>query len=1174
MHEELRDVRVALQDFLGVQLPDLYPDWWNVGVINALTYAQREKAQENAWSTLEDLDLAALIRVADQNWGELRRRQRVTFETRTLLKECSSIRNRWAHEAASREPTARQNYRDLDTLALLVTALSADEDVIQRLEAARDEALGALSPAQDSDPVVVPEPNTLPEEDDSLFSVGTQVRLTARPEIIGVVVETDNTGPETRFRVFHDGQQHTYYASQIELDESISDGATISAELFHAGLTSLQLMHPSTQHLYSFSAGRIEYEPYQFRPVIKLIEADRPRLLIADDVGVGKTIEAGLILKELQARQRVSSVLVICPKPLVTESKWRTELKRFDEDFEHLDGPGVRQCLEETRLEGRWPNRFKKAIVPYSLLDEQLLLGSEEGRRKNVGLVELDPQPQFDLVIVDEAHHIRNTDTWRHRNVRQLISGAEAVVFLTATPVQMGSDDLFNLLSLLRPDLIASRRNFDQMREPNPYLLAAEEAARSGEGDWQSQAQSAISESLQTPWGSQVLAADPKMGELQDILAEPEASPEDRVTAIRLTTALYTFASLINRTRRRDIGAFTTRKPETREVPFTQAQQEIYSKLIELCRQIAVSQSPKTPVGFMVSTLQRQAASCLNGLAPLIEDILYARMSVEEVSEVDDLEEHLSHETLDAFGDDVSALVDVANTLGDEDPKFDSMQAVVMQKQEMTNNKVLVFSTFRHTLKYLDRRLQESGVRVGLVHGGIAEDDRRSLRARFKLPKQDPDALDVLLSSEVGTEGLDYQFCDTLINYDLPWNPMRIEQRIGRLDRRGQKSETIAIVNMITPGTVDATIYDRCLTRIGVFQAALGGSEEILGDLTRGIRNIGENLQLSEEERAQRLQQLTDNEISRIQEQNQLEKDQEKFFGLAIQQQADAEVNAAHSSWLSPQRIGSLVHAYLSALDPQKSLAKFEQPVVTLRPNEKLRATLLEEFLPLQQDGSVDTRWASFLRGTTPAVLLSVQQAEVQDRPDIELLTPTHPLVRAAARWAAFGSPPQVTLRVRDDQVTPGTYPFGVYSWSRLGTKDDASLQPVSEDQNIQSQFAALLAQASDAPTAVTISPEQLENIENRHYAMWSDARVSFREGNRSTLDAQLNSLRATHGARITQLEEQYASTQDPKIQRMRSAQIDSAEQDYAARVNKLQDAYERCDIISELVATGVLIIE
>ena len=1174
MHEELRDVRVALQHFLDVQLPDLYPDWWNAGVLDALTYAQRENARDNHWSTLDDLDLAALIRVADQNWNELRRRQRVTFETRTLLKECSSIRNRWAHEAASRQPTPRQNYRDLDTLVLLATALSASEEVIERLEAARDSALIALSPQADKDPTEVSNQDKDSGEQTSGFSVGTQVRLTARPEIVGVVVETDDTGPETRFRVFHDGQQHTYYASQIDIDQSISEGEVVSAERFHAGLTSLQLLHPSTEHLYSFSSGRIEYEPYQFRPVIKLIEADRPRLLIADDVGVGKTIEAGLVLKELQARQQISSVLVICPKPLVTESKWRTELKRFDEDFEHLDGPGIRQCLEETRLEGRWPNRFKKAIVPFSLLDEQLLLGSQNGRRKSVGLVELDPQPQFDLVIVDEAHHIRNTDTWRYRNVRQLISGAEAVVFLTATPVQMGSDDLFNLLSLLRPDLIASRLNFDQMREPNPHLLAAEEAARDGSGDWQSRAQAAITESLNTPWGSQVLAADPRMGQLQDILAEPETTSEDRVTAIRLTTALYTFGSLINRTRRRDIGAFTTRKPETREVPFTEAQQVIYSKLIELCRQIAVSRAPGTPVGFMVSTLQRQAASCVNGLAPLIEDILYSRMTLEEVSEVNDLEENLDYEILAAFGDEVDALVDLAHSLGDDDPKFDSLQNVVEQKQEMSNNKVLLFSTFRHTLNYLNRRLQESGTRVGLVHGGVAEDERRLLRSRFKLPKQDPDALDVLLSSEVGTEGLDYQFCDTLINYDLPWNPMRIEQRIGRLDRRGQQSETIAIVNMVTPGTVDATIYDRCLSRIGVFQAALGGSEEILGDLTRGIRDIGENLQLSEEERAKRLQQLTDNEISRIQEQNQLEKDQEKFFGLAIQQQADAEVNAAHSSWLSPQRIGSLVHAYLSALDPQKTLAKFDQPSVTLRPSEKLRGALLEDFLPLQREGSVDARWMSFLRGNSPVVLLSVQQSELQDRPDIELLNPTHPLVRAAARWAALETPPHVTLRVINNQASPGTYTFGVYSWNRLGIKDDVSLQVVSEDPNIQSLLSVLLAEASDGPDSPPVNAEQLEKIESHHHAMWSDARVNFRDGNRSTLDAQLNSLRATHGARITQLEEQYASSQDAKIRRMRGAQIQSAEQDYATRVNKLQDAYERCDIISELVATGVLIVE
>src|SRR5207302_8753034 len=149
-----------------------------------------------------------------------------------------------------------------------------------------------------------------------------------------------------------------------------------------------------------------------------------------------------------------------------------------------------------------------------------------------------------------------------------------------------------------------------------------------------------------------------------------------------------------------------------------------------------------------------------------------------------------------------------------------------------------------------------------------------SLRSHFALPAQDTDAIDVLLSSEVGCEGLDFQFCDFLVNYDLPWNPMRIEQRIGRIDRYGQKSEAIAIINFVTPGTVDADIYERCLWRIGVFQHAVGGSEESLGTITRQIHDIAESFSLNIEERAQRLQQLADNGIRQIREEQELESKQ------------------------------------------------------------------------------------------------------------------------------------------------------------------------------------------------------------------------------------------------------------------------------------------------------------
>jgi hypothetical protein len=126
----------------------------------------------------------------------------------------------------------------------------------------------------------------------------------------------------------------------------------------------------------------VQFVPYQYRPVLKLIRADRPRLLIADEVGVGKTIEAGLIIKELRARMDISSVLVICPKALVAERKWFKEMKRFDEHFTELNGASLRHCLQETDLEGEWPEQHSKAILPFSLFDSDLLLGSPATRGK------------------------------------------------------------------------------------------------------------------------------------------------------------------------------------------------------------------------------------------------------------------------------------------------------------------------------------------------------------------------------------------------------------------------------------------------------------------------------------------------------------------------------------------------------------------------------------------------------------------------------------------------------------------------------------------------------------------------------------------------------------------------------------------------------------------------
>ena len=138
---------------------------------------------------------------------------------------------------------------------------------------------------------------------------------------------------------------------------------------------------------------------------------------------------------ELRARMDINSVLVICPKALVAERKWYAEMKRFDEHFTALDGPLLRHCLKETDLEGEWPEQYAKAILPFSLFDSDLVLGQGgRAKKKDLGLLNLNPPPQFDLVIVDEAHHIRNSETFLHQGV----SASPPNSFLTTSSRPLG----------------------------------------------------------------------------------------------------------------------------------------------------------------------------------------------------------------------------------------------------------------------------------------------------------------------------------------------------------------------------------------------------------------------------------------------------------------------------------------------------------------------------------------------------------------------------------------------------------------------------------------------------------------------------------------------------------------------------------------------------------------
>ena len=483
MNELIKLATIEIARFLEARLPDLAPQWWDKHVLDRLSFQQQRTARERGFSTLQQLDFAGLLRVLDQNWYELSSLANLPREGRNWLKEMQTVRNKWAHLSAEALP-ASEIYRDADTLGRLLKMLNAGKLSIDAIETARSNSLqeiaasGVSSSKQHATPINAGETSATAEAapgQASLFREGNLVALRSNPSVLMPVLEVLKGGAECRYRVFHNNVRTTYYESQLQaVSIAETERQPLSFDELHAHLTSLQILAPSTANLFSLRSGRVQFVPYQYRPVLKLIRADRPRLLIADEVGVGKTIEAGLIIKELRARMDITSILVICPKALIAERKWYTEMKRFDEYFTALDGPLLRHCLQETHNEGEWPEQYGKALLPFSLFDSDLIFGrSGPGKGKGKGLLALDPPPKFDLVIVDEAHHIRNSETFLHQGVRYFCDNAQAVVLLTATPVQLGSEDLYTLLNVLRPDLVIDKASFAQMAEPNQYINAA-----------------------------------------------------------------------------------------------------------------------------------------------------------------------------------------------------------------------------------------------------------------------------------------------------------------------------------------------------------------------------------------------------------------------------------------------------------------------------------------------------------------------------------------------------------------------------------------------------------------------------------------------------------------------------------------------------------------------------
>lgn len=1178
----LHEATVSLVDWLNNILPKVTNEWWEDCVLSSLTYTQRELATSKNFTKLSDFDLGALLRIANKSWYDMRNIAYLPTKEREVVREMISVRNNWAHCSAEL-PGKDTILHDLNIISTFLSQVGGSQEVRNQIDifiAYMEQPDSVPNTSYDLEPIRVNETCFEGEEQTGEIRVNSIVYLIGAPKEKGIVVSIKKLDSIVQYGVFLNGNIRQYFSGQIALVQEKKGYNWVGLNVVRSYLTAYQIKNPSSQNLYSLNAARIDFVPYQFRPALKLIRADEPRILIADSVGVGKTIEAGLIIKELEARSDLERVIVICPKPLVSERKWELEMKRFDEEFISIDGSTLRQIISDTDRDGEWPIRYNKVIIPYSILDSKVYNGYEGRKKKLFGLTELDPEPHFDLVIVDEAHHIRNGSmekdkAFAYKCTKYFCDHSDAVVMLTATPLQTSDNDLFTLLNVLRPDIVIDKKTFAMMSKPNSYISQAIHTIRTAAEGWAHEAITRLQGVQKTQWGDNVIAENPLYDDVLTRLEAKEIRREERIKLISDIESLHSFGTMLNRTRRRDIQDFCIRRSHTVSIDFTDYQRKLHDELIEFERQALSVLHDSRAVPFMISTLRRQAASCIFGLAPYIRDIIGRRIQqLNDDPEIDYSDFNMDGQSTDVVSSLAKRLLELADNLPDEDPKFDETIKVINEKQKMPNNKIMLFSTFRHTLSYLKKRLVSLGYRVDQIDGSISDDQRYLLKNRFEFSKENPDAIDILLFTEVGSEGLDYQFCDMMINYDLPWNPMRIEQRIGRIDRRGQQSEAVSIYNIITENTVDAEIYYRCLMRIGIFEHSIGDCEEILGEITEGIESIVLDTSLTDEERRSKLEQMADNEVRKVQELNRLEEEEKELFGFDLTEfTTSQEIRQAENPWLSQKCLQKLVENYINERVGTGSYIIGEGAMKNLRLSASARGIIRDDLRKLPGGRNALRRtWENYLAGKKPNHTLTFDSdAAMKDRNSF-FITAMHPLAKQAAEYFYGGETSYLRLYYPTNELSAGEYVFSIFAWRYVGFNTYTRLITVCENEIVAKELPYILEEAVNVDNK-TEGNYDWNNLEDRHVQMWTKEREVHKASVRTTTKIKLESLANTHRNRVRSLEQQIRDAIDENIRRMYLSELETAQEKYEHKVSDIKETADRAEIYTTLLVNGVITI-
>jgi superfamily II DNA or RNA helicase len=815
--------------------------------------------------------------------------------------------------------------------------------------------------------------------------------------------------------------------------EAFEQGRLSGAKELRRAITQARLSGRLVDTIYSLGITETDFYPHQYRPVLKLLDSASTGLLVADEVGLGKTIEAGLVWTELRARFDYRRLLVLCPA--VLREKWQLELeRRFGVSAQIEDAAGVLKHLQKAAsgqaefaviasLQGVRPTRRWSSATNSRRSSDRLgrfLADAASG------------EPLVDLLVVDEAHYLRNPETQTSRAGRLLRDVAEYALFLSATPIHLKSADLFTLLHLLDQDTFGSEWEFDYLQKANAPLNDARGLVLTGKLD-----RNRLARLLENAAQHPLLNGHRQLEGLLESLRSGPAEVSDPASISEISHALEQanlLSQVVTRTRRRDVEQLRViRHPVTVRTRMSVVERDFYEAVTAVVRDYA-RRLENSVEGFLLVTPQRQMSSSMAAALEAwrkraglgLEEELYEDFGVDDTAPVAEP------------GPLLRELLDATRRLGDpkelrkHDSKYsDFLREVRVAFEHDSQTKILVFSYFRATLSYLSERLAEDGVRAFVMHGGT-EDKTTIVRTFLECQ-----GAAVLLSSEVGSEGLDLQDCAIVVNYDLPWNPMKVEQRIGRIDRLGQKADKISIWNLIYADTIDERIYERLFLRLRLFERTLGGLEPILGEQ---VQRLTRDLLASDLTPAQEEERITQTAVALENRRREEERLEDEAPQLAAH--GDYILQTIHQAReldraVSEQDLFFFLSDYLTATFPGSEFSRLQQDGFWAE--IRLSRQAQHSFSSFLRDRGLSTRTALADFSVDRVVAEFKNRAVTRPARGFETISQFHPLVRFVATEVGRRTVPvrpAVAVRMALSGAHPvrtGDFAFLVDLWAAEG---------------------------------------------------------------------------------------------------------------------------------------------